>query len=450
MTNQLRLIVPQRPLDILLLCDFRTDIAATVREHIEALEHHSAHRFWRLSVLGDIPESIDLARFDAVVVHYTLMHQGPAGLSAESRHRLRAFPGLKALFIQDEYRSVDASIATMREIGIHVLFTCVPEQEIDKVYPEAKLPRVRKVNVLTGYVPEGLTSRHVPEPDTRPIDVGYRARMVPAWLGELGQEKVRIGVRFAADAQRYGLVCDISYREEDRLYGDAWINYLCQCRSVLGVESGASVFDFSGEIQRQVEAHVAREPETPFETLRDLYFKNEEGRISLAQISPRCFEAAAARTLMILYEGEYSGLLIPWRHYVPLKKDHSNMDEVVAALRDPARVRKITDIAYWEVACAEANTFHAFVQKVDDALEAALRPEMVSSAPRWTRHDFLGAVGYDFRTLRRRARRAMTDGSYRFVFGHLLGWASIEQRNRIHRRLRSVYNSLKLGGAGSQ
>jgi hypothetical protein len=272
--------------------------------------------------------------------------------------------------------------------------------------------------------------------------------MVPAWLGELGQEKVRIGLRFAADAQRYGLACDVSYREEDRLYGDSWVDFLCQCKSVLGVESGASVFDFSGEIQRQVETHLAREPHTPFETLRDLYFKDEEGRISLAQISPRCFEAAAVRTLMILYEGEYSGLLVPWHHYVPLKKDHSNMDEVVAALRDPARAREITDNAYREVACAEANTFRAFVRKVDEALEAALQPEMLSSAPRWTQHDFDSAVGYDFRTLRRRAGRAMTDASYRFVFGHLLGWASIEQRDRIHRRLRSVYNSLRPGGLG--
>jgi hypothetical protein len=122
------------------------------------------------------------------------------------------------------------------------------------------------------------------------------------------------------------------------------------------------------------------------------------------------------------------------------------MDEVVAVLRDLARVRQITDTAYREVACAEKNTFGAFARKVDEAMEAALRPEMLSIAPRWTQHDFDNAVGYDFKTRRRRASRAMVDTSYRFVFGQLLGWASIEQRNRIHRRLRSVYNSLKFGG----
>src|SRR5690606_11640045 len=154
---------------------------------------------------------------------------------------------------------------------------------------------------------------------------------------------------------RYGLVCDISYREEDRLYGNAWIKFLSRCKAVLGVESGASVFDFTGDIQRNVERHLARDPTATFETLRDLYFRDAEGKISLAQISPRSFESAALRTLMILYDGEYSGILVPWRHYVPLRKDHSNMDEVVAALRDPVRCREIVDCAYREVALDPRN-----------------------------------------------------------------------------------------------
>ena len=52
-------------------------------------------------------------------------------------------------------------------------------------------------------------------------------------------------------------------------------------------------------------------------------------------ISPRCFEAAALRTLMVMYEGEYAGILEAGRHYVELKRDHSNIDEVVSAIRSP-------------------------------------------------------------------------------------------------------------------
>ena len=94
---------------------------------------------------------------------------------------------------------------------------------------------------------------------------------------------------------------------------------------MLGVESGASVFDFTGEIQSKVEQYEKENPGADFYEIRDKFFKKEDGKISLNQISPRCFEAAALKTLMILYEGEYSGILVPWRHYVPLKKDHSNI-----------------------------------------------------------------------------------------------------------------------------
>src|SRR3546814_45985 len=159
------------------------------------------------------------------------------------------------------------------------------------------------------------------------------ARKLPAWLGSHGQEKWLIAERFATDAWRFGLTTDISCREADRIYGAKWTDFLMNCKAVLGTESGSGVCDFTGEIQARVEEHVARDPDVPFEVLRELYFKSEDGRLMMNVISPRCFEAAALRTLMILYEGRYSGRLIPWRHYVPLKRDHSNMDEVVAVLR---------------------------------------------------------------------------------------------------------------------
>src|ERR1051325_4567662 len=221
-----------RPLNLLLLCDYQTQIAATVRDHITALEKHSRHRYYRLSMLGDIPPGLDLARFDGAVIHYTLFACNDGYLSPAARARLAAFSGFKGLYIQDEYRVVDASIKAMREIGIDLLYTCVPEPEIDKVYGGDRLPGVAKVNVYTGYVPEGLAQLAVLPTAERLVDIGYRGRNVPAWLGELGQEKQRIGIRMAEDAPRYRLNADISFREEDRLYGNAWIDFVARCKAM--------------------------------------------------------------------------------------------------------------------------------------------------------------------------------------------------------------------------
>lgn len=367
-----------RRLEFLLLSDFNMRTAATITDHLNSLEAYSRHRFRRLSMLGELSPWVDFARFDGVVIHYTLVACSDHFIAPATRARLRAFTGLKAMFIQDEYRFVDKTVAAIRGLGVTLLFTCVPETEIDKVYSPEALPGVTKVNVLTGYVPQNLLGRAVPAPSERPIDIGYRGRQLPAYLGRLGQEKSQIADRILADAPKYGLVTDISCREEDRLYGTAWTDFMARCKATLGVESGASIFDFTGEIERRVRAHLRRHPDATYEELDRLYLAEHEGRIRLNQISPRCFEAAALRTLMVLYEGGYSGILVPWRHYVPLKKDHSNMAEIVGVLRDPARIAGITERAYREIARDPRYSYVTAVAMIDGAIDTAMRAEMMS------------------------------------------------------------------------
>ena len=98
-------------LRILLLCDCQLRTATTVYDHIEALESLSRHRWFRFPLLGDLPYSLDLNRFDVVVVHYTLTACSEFYLSSRSRARLANCRALKAIFIQDEYRHVNATIA---------------------------------------------------------------------------------------------------------------------------------------------------------------------------------------------------------------------------------------------------------------------------------------------------------------------------------------------------
>ena len=241
-----------RPLDLLLLCDFPARTGDTVRDHIRALERFSRHRVRVENVrLGDVSPYVDFSRFDGIIIHYTLTASYDTYVSRSLRDRLKAFNGLKAQFIQDEFRFVNSTIAAMREIGVNLLFTCVPEPEIEKVYPSAALPGVAKVNVLTGYVPEALTRRQVPPLSERPIDIGYRGRKLPMWLGRLGQEKWQIADRVKADAARFGLVTDISYLEKDRIYGDGWIDFVSRCKAMLGAS-----FRVSTQRGRPVPAQV--------------------------------------------------------------------------------------------------------------------------------------------------------------------------------------------------
>lgn len=355
---------------LLLVCDYRPYEAATVLDHIEAIRAWSRYEVFVLPFFGDLPDELDLDAFDGLLIHYNVVMSNAAYLSPFARWRISQFRGLKAALVQDEYRFVYRTMSVMRTLGINVLFTNVPQDQVALVYPSEALPAIKRmVTVLTGYVAPSLLSRPVTPYDQRTVDVGYRGRRLPAWLGRLGQEKSMIADRFGADASKYGLSIDLSCREEDRLYGGAWIDFLSRSKAMLGVESGASVFDFDGSIELAVRESIASQPEISFDQLHRMHLAEVEGRIRLNQISPRCFEAAALGTLMVLYPGHYSGVLEPWRHYVPLQKDHSNMDEVARTIRDRHTWERITKQARHEVALNPRYGFRAMVEVVDDGLD---------------------------------------------------------------------------------
>lgn len=384
-------------LELLLLCDYNSDTASTIVDHIFGIKNHSRHTVHVLSSRGELPADLDLRRFDGLIIHYSLVACMDAFIGPNARISIRGFPGLKIAFVQDDYRFINRTVGAMRDLGVKILFGLAPEDVIDEVYSPERLPGVVRETVLAGYVPEHLTHLSVPPFVKRKIDIGYRARKLPAWIGNLGQQKWIIAARFLDHCREYNLTCDISTNEYERLYGQRWIDFIGNCKATIGSESGASVCDFTGNIQTRVEAHESELPDTPFETLRELYFKDEDGRVPMNVISPRCFEAAALRTLMILYEGRYSNRLVPWRHYVPLKLDHSNLDEVLSVLRDPQRAQAIIDSAFNEVALNPKNMFPAMVEQLDAAIGKVFRAEM-----RATKLYYSPA---EFEQVRRRARR---------------------------------------------
>jgi len=293
-----------RKLNVLLLCNrpARGADASTVTDHLDAFRRFSRNSIFELSFIRELPSRLALERFDVLAIHYStaLGYYVDHYISPAARQRVRDFPGLKVAFIQDEYRMIDRVHEVLRFLGIDILFTCVPAPEIEKVYPADKLPGLIKINNLTGYVPEALLSRPVAPIAERPIDVGYRTRRMPYWLGALGFEKSWIADQFAERARSSGFRLDISCDEADRLYGEKWTQFVASCKAMLGVESGASVFDFTGDLQKQVDAYIAAHPQASFEEVQTRFLLPHEGKIRLNQISPRCFEAAALRTAMVM------------------------------------------------------------------------------------------------------------------------------------------------------
>ncbi|WP_207385440.1 hypothetical protein [Legionella erythra] len=306
------------------------------------------------------------------MIHYSISLVNDYYISPQSKALLRDFTGLKIMFIQDEYRQINKIVSEIDYLKIDVLFTCFPPEEMSKIYCPSKLPFLSLYSNLTGYIPERLLDfppARIPLTAQREIDVGYRSRKVPYWLGQLGYEKWHIVEQWQQLAEKNsGLKTDISYYEQDRIYGDNWVRFLLTCKTTLGVESGASIMDFTGQLQTLVDFHQATYPDDSFEKIQKIYLREHEGLYKLNQISPRCFEAIALKTVLVLYEGDYSGILTAGQHYIPLKKDFSNIQEVIAKIKNTAYLQAMANKAYEDIALNSQYHYSSFIQRFDDII----------------------------------------------------------------------------------
>ena len=342
--------------------------ASTVTEHLTSFRRHSRFPLWELNTDTGFPDGLEELEFAAVVLHYSIFGMGLYWLDERWRSYLKNTSAYKVAFFQDECTRCQRRFGFLNDHAIDCVYTCLEPSEFPKVYGRyTNVPRLE--TNIPGYVSEDLVdaARRFAVPDrVRTVDVGYRGRPLPTYLGQGALEKHEIGVRFAELASKSGLRLDIFGAESDRLYGDDWYRFLANCRCMLGVESGVSAFDLEDEVyaeytklERQ-QAHVALEDLTSLPRWEDkVYYRT---------ISPRHFEAAAFRICQVLFEGRYSGVLEPMVHYIPLKKDFSNIDEVIRHLEDPEVRGELTNNAHRDLIASGDWSYRRFVNGVDTLL----------------------------------------------------------------------------------
>lgn len=368
-------------MNILFLYGATQTFTNTVYEHVNCFAQYSRNKFYYCHQDQNQAFDVDLSRFDVVIMHYSVRlpyDQVPEPAVAA----LERYAGLKVLFIQDEYDHTYRAWYWIKRLGFQLVFTVVPPEGIAKVYPPEEFPGVRFVSNLTGYVPdERPLLEPLPPPSSRKIFVGYRGRRLPIRYGQLGQEKIEIGRHLKYVCKSNRIPHDIEWTEEARIYGPKWYEFLASCRSTLGSESGSNVFDWDGTLLSSIEGFKRKNRRaTDDDTYRSVVQPREIPDL-MNQVSPRVFEAILLRTALLLYEGNYSGVVIPMRHYIPVKKDGSNLDEVLTLLQDDKFIDDMTERAYQEIILSGKFSYRAFVQKIDDEIVAcrALLPEKLSA-----------------------------------------------------------------------
>jgi hypothetical protein len=379
----------QQTFKILIISDFDDRDANVVRDFLFCFNRHSRHDCYYIFDPRSINLSFTFTPFDVILLFWNIYLPG-SRLSNMAREKIRRSQALKLLFLQDEYRDVRAFNQLMDELGVQIMFTCVSEKNHTIFYPPSLIPSLQATyTVLTGYAPAYLEQSSPPEKREYPIDIGYRSRSVPYYLGDLGREKSIIAENFLKLASQYGFICDISVSEEDRIYGRQWVEFLKASRYTLGSPSGASVVDFTGEIRRNCEDYQLLHPEATYEEVKRRFFADVDGKVMIDTVSPRIFESAALGSVMVMHDGYYGGILDPDRHFISVRKDYSNIDEVISRMKDEAFTRQIATTAYKDLIASGEYSYQTFVRRFDSILDAHISS---TSSAQITKMKFYGAA----------------------------------------------------------
>jgi hypothetical protein len=299
-------------------------------------------------------------RFDVVLLLHSVFSNGCmlGGRLFDAVQKIRA---PKVYFIGNEYKLMPEKMAFCSALGISLLVSQSSSARVHALY------RSRLGCDVVGIPNTGIDLQlFAPAANggDRPIDLGYRADDAPLYLGH--NERRAMATFFQEHAAAYGLRLDLSLRPENRLAGPDWVSFLSRCRGQLGTEAGGDYFSLDDEYRLAVNAFVTTHPDATLDEIRRRFFDRVTNAVPMRIISGRNVEAAAARSVQLLFDGEYDGYLRPDEHYIAVRKDFSNIGEVLERFQDRAFCRRLTDNAY-DLAATEF-TYAALVGRVRDAI----------------------------------------------------------------------------------
>lgn len=249
-----------------------------------------------------------------------------------------------------------------RRLGINLLITQSNDPRVFELYQSA-------LDVDVCSIPNTGVDTNIFYPTStnsaRSIDIGYRSFPSKPYLGNT--EKNDIADFWNSICTSHSLSSDISLDPTNRFDAFGYAHFLNNCRFQIGTESGTDYFELSDKTRNAVNSYLYQHPAYSWPEIQKLFFDDYVTPIPMRIISGRQIEAAACKTAQILFEGRYSGYLLPDIHYIPLSIDFSNIDIVLEKIKDLTFVHSIIDNAYDLV--PEFFTYHQLMNLFQASLK---------------------------------------------------------------------------------
>lgn len=341
-------------------------------DHILAFQRYAPdHRYTVRPVSWPVNEALKAFPWDAVIFTSTalgivtyrprqLFEDKLADWSFLAQHE-----ALKIVFPQDDADHGALLDRFFEAIGADYVFTVRPEFA-DFIYPRT-IKTAKFESTFAGYLNDEDVERiplFAKDFEDREITLGQRVTLYPPIGGRLARLKGEAALAMKAAAIERGVSEDISVDPQNVFLGDDWFRFLGNCKFVIGAEGGLGVWDPDGRINDSVRQYSEINPEASFEDVEAACFPGMDGNPEFPGFSPRIFEAALLGCCQILVEGAYRGLLKPFEHYIPLKRDFSNFRDVFVHMNDQALIQRLISNCFRDLVQTEQFRYRTLVGRV--------------------------------------------------------------------------------------
>jgi ribosomal protein S21 len=277
-----------------------------------------------------------LRRYDLIVVSHAAAGDDMTLLRKFERWFDRRRAPL-VMFIGNEYDLLDDKIGFIRRVNAEFICSQLPLAAARYLYGECTGSRIVSM-------PHALNpARYFPTPDVaRTVDVGFIGDIYWPFIGD--RERTDLIEWFEHHGPQRGLRCDI---RKQRIGREAWSRFLNCCKAIIGAESGTYYLNERGRLLEKARSYnLFERPDSDFDQLFEKFYRGQPRGMSGKSISSRHFEPIGTKTCQILLEGEYNGILEADRHYISVKKDFSNIDDVLRRFRDEIYRERMVEETY--------------------------------------------------------------------------------------------------------
>lgn len=299
-----------------------------------ALAYRPFLKFWIAQrIQWDFKEIMD---YDLIVLLHSTNADSmlPLNLMKPFLERRR---GRVVMFVGNEYVLMPEKLRFINDVDVDFIASQLPSEAAQWLYGEC-----RRSSLLL--IPHGLNSRLykvLKDPSQREIDLGFIGDRYSLSIGD--NERTALLEFFARNDLGKGLRKDIRLGAKLRIPRTQYIRFLNSIRGTVGAESGTYYLEKTDKTLKQVEAFLSRRPATSFHEVYERFFIHYPNPIHGKAISSRHFEPVGTKTCQILLEGHYNGILFPDVHYIRVKRDFSNIREVMERFSDRSFVDHMAD-----------------------------------------------------------------------------------------------------------